>query len=82
MYGQTRLAVTFTECSRSHLDTMNLQMMGEVRVLTKGLLTLLTLVGFLPRMDSQVLGERRIESKGLPTVFALEGLFTSVNALV
>lgn len=51
-------------------------------MLSEGLLTLLTLIGFLARMDSQMLDQRGIESKGLPTLLTLEGLLTSVNALV
>ena len=61
---------------------MNLQMMGEVRMLSKGLLAFLTLIGFLTRVDSQMLDKRRIKSKGLPTFSALEGLFNSMNSLM
>lgn len=61
---------------------MNLQMMGEVGVLSEGLLTFFTLTRFLTRVNSQMLDQRRIQSKGLPTLLTFKGLFTSVDALV
>lgn len=61
---------------------MNSLMVGEVRVLAEGLLTLCTFVRFLARVDSLVLNEGRVEPKGFPALFTVVGLLTRVNALM
>lgn len=57
-------------------------MVRQVSGLSEGFATLITFVGFLPRMDSLVQNEALLENEGFLTLAALVGFFPFVKPLV